>query len=69
MVLNTLDPYLRMYLGETNKRVSRSCYGKRGYARLDDVCFRARRLSAAEPVRKAHREKRRESVRGKLAFP
>ena len=48
---------------------SRRCYGKRGYDRLDDVCFRARRLKAAEPVRKAHREKVRECPRGKLVFP
>ena len=48
---------------------SRRCYGKRGYAPLDDVCFRARRLSAAEPVRKAHREKGRVNPWGKQAFP
>ena len=48
---------------------SRRCYGKRGYAQLDDVCFRARRLSAAEPVRKAHREKGRVNPWGKQAFP
>ena len=66
---SSLDPHLRILLAATNKLVFRRSYGKRGYARLGDVSFRARRLLAARPVRKAHREKGRDDPLGKARFP
>ena len=65
---SSLDPHLRMLLAAASKLVFRSCLRKRDI-RLGDMCFRARRLKAAEPVRKAHREKVRECPRRKLVFP